>query len=337
MEGTETAQEGGDDLRALLNDAFSEGDDSPEVASNDKKQRARDEQGRFSKQEEQPAAEEKEDSAPEEKAQDEQPAEQPATGQKERIAPPAHWGGAAKVRWDKLPAAVQEAISKDYAELAGKEKGYGALEGVLAPHRQSLSMRYGDEVQGIKTLLAYAQALEQDPMGTLQYIARERGIDLSQFGAQQHGEAHGDGQQPNLQQIVQQVVQQQIAPLQQQLQQSQASPVKAQIDAFSQDPRYPYFNDVRVQMGALVHAYGQRGQNLTLEQAYEMAVNADPTIRAALQAEQQEKQAEEKAKKLAEAKAAQTIKGAPGHGGAVNGASAATLRGSIEEAWAAHT
>lgn len=335
MEGTETTQEGGDDLRSILNSAFDEGtvQDTPEEQVSEG--RARDEHGRFAKKEAAKEAvkevEPQQDSAP--KAQEEQTAEQPATEQKERIAPPAHWGGAAKVRWEKLPATVQEAISKDYEALAGKEKGYGALEQVLGPHRQSLSMRYGDEVQGIKTLLAYAQALDKDPVGTLQYIAKERGIDLTQFGAQPQGQA----QEPNLQQLVQQIVQQHIAPITQQLQHSQTSHVQAQIEAFSKDPRYPYFNDVRVQMGALIHAYGQSGKNLTLEQAYEMAVNADPAIRAQIQAQQQEKIEAERAKKLAEAKAAQTIKGAPGHGGAVNGAQAATLRGSIEEAWNAHT
>lgn len=338
--GTETA-DGGDDLRSAIAGAFETDtteteapqveaqvtEESPEEVKEDK---SRDEKGRFAKKAE--TSEEVVEPSPE----TELTAEKPATEQK--LQAPAHWGGASKVRWDKLPARVQEAILKDQEELATHRQKYGALEQVLAPARQQLSMRYGDEVQGIKTLLAYADAMERDPLGTLEYIARERGIDLSQFAPQAQPGQHTDAD-PRLMAAHQQIqrLEQHINSIEQRVQGSSTSALQSQIDTFAQDPKHPYFNDVRVQMGALIHAAQVQGKNLTLDQAYDMAVNADPVIRAEMQEIQREKEQAERSRKVQEAKAAQTIKGAPGTGGTVTGAQPATLRGFIENAWTAHT
>jgi hypothetical protein len=346
----------GDDLRSAIEAAYDTPADNaaPAVAANDplpegedeyavpaaKKadatdKGARDDKGRFAKTEAGTEAKTATTAAEKPAAQDagkqdltDITAEKPPTEQN-ALPAPAHWGGSAKVRWDKLPTRVQEAISKDYADLATERQKYGALEQVLTPSKPLLSMRYGDEVTGIKTLLAYAEHMEKDPLATIQHIARERGIDLGRLAPQQ-GQGtidpnHAATAQPH---IVQQL-QQELQQLKSHLQQGNTQTLQSQIDAFASNPKHPYFNDVRVHMGALMSA----GAAKTLEEAYEQAIYANPAIRAELQAQQREAEEAARAKKLQEARAAQTIKGSPGTGGSVSTPPPATLRGSIEDAW----
>jgi hypothetical protein len=326
MNETETTVDGGDDLRAAIEKDFDAMTAEPveQVEQEKPVDKGRDEKGRFAKKEE-PAAVE---AAPVEQEIETQELKPETTTEQKAIAPPVHWSGSAKVRWDKLPARVQEAISKDYAEMSEKSKGIEPLERVIAPRRQALTMRYGDVERGLNTMFAYADALDKDPLGTLQYIARERGIDLSQLAPQQ---GQTDPQNAYVQQIQQ--LQQQLAQVNQRFESGNVQALQSQIDAFAADPKHPYFQDVKTEMGALIQAAHVRGRQMTLEEAYERAVNADPLIRSELMERQKEQELAAKQQKLQQAKAAQPIKGAPGTGGSVNGAAPATIRATIEEAW----
>lgn len=334
MDTAETAQESGDvSLRSEIEKQFDVIDAQPMEEAQPEKQEqpaseGRDERGRFAK---------KQEAAPVEAPKEEQVTEiQTADPQQEKsIAAPVHWSGSAKVRWEKLPVRVQEELLKDYAAKDQEKQKYAPLEQVLAPHRQKLSMRYGDEARGIQTLLAYADALEKDPLGTLQYIAKERGVDLSQL-VPQPGQQFADPQVAQLHQQINQL-QQQVAQFHQRTESGNTSALQSQIDAFASDPANPYFNDVKVQMGALIHAAAQQGRELSMKQAYDMAVYADPVIRSEIMEQQRQKEEAARIAKVNEAKAAKPIKGAPGTGGAVNSAPPSTVRGTIEEAWNAHT
>jgi hypothetical protein len=338
MTDTETVQEGGDDsLRATIEKQFDVLDAQPideapaETAQPDEQSaadKARDERGRFAKKQEAAAPE----AAPEVALEEQDSTPKP---QEQGIPAPVHWKGSEKVRWEKLPVRVQEAIARDLEEQAKKSQGYAPLEQVLAPHRQTLAMRYGDEVRGVQTLLAYAKALDEDPAGTLQYIAKERGIDLAQLVPQQ-GQQFADPQVAQLHQQIQQL-QQHISHITQRTESGNTSVLQSQIESFAKDPAHPYFNDVKVQMGALIHAAAQQGKELTMKQAYEMAVYADPVIRSEVMEQQRQREQAENLRKVNEAKAAKPIKGAPGTGGAVNSAPPSTVRGAIEEAWNAYT
>ena len=240
------------------------------------------------------------------------------------------------MRWDKLPRTVQEAISKDYEELTQSRTRYGAIDDVIKPYSQSLRMRYGDETNGIKTMLAYADALEKDPLGTLQYIARERGINLFQNVAQQQGQVE-QGLDPQSNPYMQQILnlQTELAQLKQGFDSRSTEQLQSQIDSFASDPRHPYFNDVKVQMGALIQAAYQQGSEISLEDAYDMAINANPKIRAEIIEMQREKESAERAKKIQEANARKTPKGVPGYGSTVDNTHVSNdVRGSLLESFA---
>lgn len=333
---TETVEDNGDDLRTMLENGLNE-DIQPET------ERQRDEKGRFTKGEskeiETEVKEEIEIKEPEEEKQVEEietTEVSPTEKEEERINPPTHWSGSSKVRWEKLPRSVQEAISKDYEDLTQSKTRYGAIDDVIKPYSQSLRMRYGDETNGIKTMLAYADALEKDPLGTLQYIARERGINLFGHVAQQQGRVE-QGNEPQANPYIQQIhnLQTELAQLKQGLDLRGTEQLQSQIDAFAQDPKHPYFNDVKVSMGALIQAAYQQGRELSLEDAYDMAINADPVIRAEIIKERQEFESAEKARKIAEANARKTPKGAPGYGTTVDNAPKSNdVRGILYESFA---
>jgi hypothetical protein len=337
MTESETVQQDGDDnimsdiesayseLETKTNDAIPADTEGKEIITKEVPvaKDGRDERGRFAKKDEAPAVE-----APKGVTEEVQAVE---PQQEKSLPAPAHWNGGGKVRWEKLPVRVQEEILKDISKGSEIEKRYAPLEQVLAPRRQALAMRYGDEVRGLQTLFAYADAMDKDPLGTLQYIAKERGIDFSQLVPQQ-GQQFADPQVAQLNQEIQslksQLQQVQTAPQTQQTQK-----YKAQIEEFSKSN--PYFNDVRVYMGALIQAAEIKGKQMSLEEAYKIAIQADPTIQAEIAEQQRQKSEAEKVRQLQAAKQAQTPKGAPGSGGSVNQVHAKTLRQSLEQQWEA--
>jgi hypothetical protein len=321
----EAAGSGGDDIRASLEQAYDDlsadpvADPVAQDQPDEKQAKARDEKGRFSKgQEEKTETAEAPKQAADEQKEIKLPDEQPKD---KGLTPPVHWKGGAKVDWNRLPRNVQQAILDDHAPAQNNK--YESLERVLEPARQSLSMRYGSVENGLQTLLAYQSAMDKDPAGTIAYIAKERGIDLSQFG----------GQQAEPDQYVKQIqdLQRQIADLKSTQETSVKSQYQSQIDAFASDPRYPYFNDVRPMMGQFIGT----GAAKTLEEAYDMAVYAVPSIRAELTKAQQEKAASENLKKVEAAKAAQTPKGVPGAGGSVIPSvnRKSSVRDDLEQVW----
>jgi hypothetical protein len=126
------------------------------------------------------------------------------------------------------------------------------------------------------------------PLDLIQHIARTRGIDLSAaFGGQPQPGTTQQGQ-PDIQAIIAQTVQQHLQPFQQQIEQRENQSTIQTVEAFRADPAHPYFEDVRATMSTLLRA----GQAKDLQDAYDKATWADPTIRASLMQRQTEEAAQ---------------------------------------------
>jgi predicted Abi (CAAX) family protease len=134
-------------------------------------------------------------------------------------------------------------------------------------------------------------------------ILSDYGIDPNKlFDRLQNGAPQVDPNVSALQQQVQQLygaLQQQQQSVQQQEQQT----LNSEIAKFSTDPEHKHFESVRTHMAALLQA----GQAENLKDAYEQAVWANPTTRALVLAEQQNKDREEATRKAKEAKEAASI------------------------------
>lgn len=273
-----------------------EGEKEAPESSEEKAQRLRDEAGRF-KAPDAPAAAE---SSVDPLVAAETPPE---------VAPaPNTWKKEVAAKWATLPPDVQAEVSRREADFHKGIEGYRAkaqfadsVANVLQPYQQTL--KHLEETQGISAEKALDALLSADhklrygsPVEKQMYmhqLAQSYGVDLAQQIPQ------ADQQVFTLQQRLQQLE----TALQNQTQQGaqrEQQELNSTIAAFAADPKHSHFESVKGHMSALLQA----GQAKDLADAYEQAVYANPTTRAAMLQQQIAAQREEAAQKAKAAKEA---------------------------------
>jgi hypothetical protein len=160
-----------------------------------------------------------------------------------------------------------------------------------------------DEMAAIRQLVGYHQMYAKDPVGYVKQVAEAAGIDLRRL-AEPEGEQ--DPQSAALQRRIDQL-ESQLQTFSNQQTVSQQTAINQQIEAFRGEagedgqPLRPHFDEVQGLMGA----YLRDGQAKDMQEAYDMAIWATPSLRSkmieaekqALLKAEQEKQAVEKAKR----------------------------------------
>lgn len=182
---------------------------------------------------------------------------------------------------------------------------------LLAKHKDTFERNGISVDHGIAALLDAQDALDRDPVGTIAVIAERYGISRQQLAAKLVG-----GQIPGANPAIASL-EQKVAGLEQQLvaerreretrvrTEATAAQDKANGDVRTWSNGKPYFDEVRQTMADLMMAAVQRGQTLSLDEAYDQAVHALPAVREkVLAAKQAEAEAKRKADKEAEASAA---------------------------------
>jgi len=231
--------------------------------------------------------------------------------------PPSTWRPAAKAHWATLPLEVREEfkkreadVAKGFEQVTHKVRFADSVVQEIEPYIAMIQSEGGTPQLAIRQLLATAYRLRtgtpQERGALIRQVAQQYGADLGQQQA---------GAEPDPQQQWAQYIQQQLSPLQQRIQQyeqehltaqqrqeqEKQQEIQGQIEAFqsarNQDgtPKFKYFENVRGLMGSLIEG----GNAQSLEQAYDLACNADPEVRAALVTEQSHAA---NAKRLEEAK-----------------------------------
>lgn len=300
----------------------------------------------------QPAAEQRgagEDDTPAEATDDQvlaEPVQAEDTGEagteakpEDSEAPPVGLPPAAREVWKDTPKAMKEAMVKRehdfatgiqrYAENAKRAEG---MDRVLQPYQQYLAMN-GGPAQTINTLLQTGAGLQ---MGTPAQKAQTVASLIQQFGVDiQTLDTLLVGKTPQAkpQDAVQQAVQQAVAPYQQQMEQfraMQAQAAQQQQGAVTQEvnefgTKNEFYTDVRGDMADILDMAANRGQQMTMQQAYDKACLLHPEISNIMQARS-------KAPTDNQRLAASSISGAPGGAGGSN--SDLSLRATIEDAWA---
>lgn len=338
----ETPEDGGDDEAVIETvegqeqgvEASAEIPDPAEQSSDEQAEqeaKSRDEKGRFAKQGE-----------PEHTEQIDQPSEAvEGDSPKETIRPPSSWSPEAKANFATLPEPVKAAIVKREHEVdqGFRQKGeqlqrYQPLDSVIAPYREKWAVAGVDESTAIRQLLAASDWLDRDPASALAHLARQYGVSPFQPQAGQPSQAQPDPQVQSLQQQIAQTQQQLQETLRQQ-QEREAAETRAAIEAFKADPKHIYFDNVRPQMAGLLKS----GQAKDLQDAYDMAVWANPETRAMLIKEQKAEEAKAaaakaKAKAQDAKRAGGSVTGAPGQGASMlNGSANASIRDDIRAAF----
>ncbi len=234
----------------------------------------------------------------------------------ERIAPPASWKGAAKVNWDRLPRPVREELAREYGEVDTARGELAPLKELFDVNRDFLVNQAGSLPNAMAQMMQFARMSVDNPVQLAEHILRSRGIDpRAAFSGQPPASAQG--QQPDIQALIAQHVSQALQPFVAQTEQQQTQQIQSTIDQFAAGADRPYFNDVRSLMGV----YLKEGTAKTMDEAYDMAVWANPTIRASLISEQagasggQQQQAVQKARLAGRT----NLKGSPLPNGASKG------------------
>ncbi len=236
-----------------------------------------------------------------------------AEGADEDSRPPVSWNAEAREAWKDIPKHAQEYINKREADYtSGLQKNADnaqravAMDQALAPFQQFLAMSGQPPSQTIGGLLQTASVLQ---MGSAPQKAQSIANLIQQFGvdiATLDGVLSGAGVPPEMQQqqAMQNMVQQQLAPLQQQLAQyqqaeqqqqlQQSQQIQSDVERFANDPQNEFYRDVSADMADILELAANRGQDLSLKDAYERACQMNPQVSRVIAARAQQQALQKK-------------------------------------------
>src|SRR5688572_6551247 len=320
-------------------------------------ERQRDESGRFASGEAKPAGDKPADQAKPadqqkpQQSQDTPPAAAPAAAPEPA---PAELSRQANAVWAEATPALREYIAETEDALA---KLYTPMQDVFSAAKE-VGVPWN---QFVGNLVKAERHLRTNPEDALIWLAERSKIDLDELADYALAKRNGNGGvpaqqyannpdlaravQPLAEQVAQlssRLTQRDQAEAQQRQQQADArnNAIKAEIQQFTSAPERAHFKDVETEFWAQIPAIKAVKPNASikeiLQDAYDRATWANPTVRAKLQAEQQQRQAEAQ-----RAKRSRGLESLTGHRGspspaspAANGA-AVSLRDEIAANWAA--
>lgn len=256
---------------------------------------------------------------------------------------PASWKPLARESWSTIPAEAQEEIirreaeiEKKLGEISEKSAQANAFEQAVEPFRQTIAIEAGgDAIAATRNLMGVATRLRmgtpQEKAMVVRDIISQYGVDietLDNFLANQAGPPQGA--QPTANTLPPQAyndprIDQMWNMMSNQQQQAQQSSAQ-QVESFLSGKEWG--NDVRNDMADLMDLAARRGENLSLDQAYDRAVAMRPDLQQILQSRQSQSSTESLRRKK---RAAKQISGAPASG--PSDTPPETLAGAISAAW----
>lgn len=231
-----------------------------------------------------------------------QTTEQRADSDVKTEKPPVGWSPQNREHWGKLPQELKVQINKREREVnqllqntANERKLAQAFSQTVEPYRAVMaSQGVNNPLQAIDELMKTAATLG---MGTPQQKAmriagliQHYGVDINTLDGVLAGDPQA--QQPDQNQQINQAVNQALAPFMQQQQhaahqQQQATTQRVQQGIQAIESK-EFFEDVRLDMADIMEMASKRGLVVTLDQAYERAVQMNPEISSVLAARQQQ-------------------------------------------------
>lgn len=228
--------------------------------------------------------------------------------------PPAALSAAAKAQWANLPPDVRQDLIKREADIhkqfttQDEERKFAKeMREVVTPYMAIIQAEGGTPSGAVRDLLNTAYQLRTgNPMqkaALLHQVAQQYGVDLNAY---QPGRID-----PNLafMQNQFQQIQQSVNPdaIKKQLREEmEMDRINSEIEAFKANPKNTHFEQVKTRMGSLLDS----GAAKDLQDAYDQACWADPTIRSTLQqAQLAEQAAKRKAENESKRKAGASVNG----------------------------
>lgn len=235
----------------------------------------------------------------------------PVTPAEPVVAAPNTWKKEAAATWAALPDVARQEIARREADFHKGIEQYKqaaqfaqTVQQAIAPYQATLNSLGVTPDKAVSELMAADHRLRygspQEKNAYFAQLAQSYGIDLGQV--QQPEQQNIDPTVAQLQSQVQQLtgwIQNQSLMGQQQ----QEATLNSEIASFAADPSHSHFESVRGHMSALLQA----GQATSLKDAYEQAVWANPTTRAAVLQQQEAAKRAEATKTAQAAKQAASI------------------------------
>jgi hypothetical protein len=245
------------------------------------------------------------------------------------IKAPKHWNASDKKMFDGIPTEGKEwllnrygQMTKDYQsktqEAAQIRQHYQPMDQVLAPVRGQLQANNINESEYVGRLIEADKMLQQNPVGAIQYLAQQAGVDLDtlEAGEQQYADPQIAALQNRVELLTNHLTNQEQVQAE-----SQTNELYSQIEGFrgrqgdDGNRLYPHFDSVRQAMGGLI----QTGQAQSMEDAYNKAVRLDDGLyketlvaerkKAKTQEDSRRKEAVQKAKKVQSSKGSRPTRG----------------------------
>lgn len=237
------------------------------------------------------------------------------------LDPPARWTKEEKEAFAKLPPeaqtilanrnkALEGSYTKAMQEIAGERQKFAGIEEVVAPFREQWKRIGLDEKTAIKQVLETYNYAYTSPVEFIKWFANQRGIKIGERSAdpgtppaagQPAPAAQSSTLPPEVQAEIK-ALRDEITNLrgglgqtQQTLQQRQEAEQRAVWDQAARElqeferavdshgqPKYPFYDEVKVDMSRLITIASQNNEDLSLSDAYDRAIYARPDIRQKL-------------------------------------------------------
>ena len=216
------------------------------------------------------------------------------------IKAPVNWGPKEREDWSKIPRHLQEKVmarEKDMSNMmqstADARRTHKEFGGLVQQYGSALSGVMGDTpMETVSNLFSTVANLRMGtPIQKAQIVAdliQNFGVDINTLDSAIVGAAPSAQQSQNSQ--VEQMVNERLAPFEQMMgqqnayQQQQADQRQQSANAEVQEfgANAEFLSDVRYDMADLIDMASQRGQNISMQEAYDKACAINPQISAVL-------------------------------------------------------
>ena len=258
----------------------------------------------------------------------------------ESSKPPVGLSLEAREVWNDVPDAIKVDIArreKDYE--AGIEKHrvatqrVAAMDRSLQPYQQYLQMNggAGEALQGLlQTGSSLQMGSQQQKAQVVANLIKQFGVDIKSLDSMLVGEAPSaeSQQQSQMQQMINQQHrhEQQLQGYQQREQQQQQQ-VQGQVAQEVNDfgSQNEFYNDVRGDMADLLDMASNRGRDMNMQEAYNIACSNHPQISKIMAGRSSQKSVNQKRQ------AASSISGSPG--GGMQGQAPNSVLAALHDAW----
>jgi hypothetical protein len=302
---------------------------------------------------EKPPAESKPDKAP---AAPETPAQKAEAARQHRIdRPPQSWKKEAKGEWAALSLQTRQEIHRREMEIdqalkqsAPDRQLAEQFKQTLQPFMPRIQASGFSPIDAARSLFEADRILSSAPQHKrAEYMADlilQYGIDITALDSALAPRVHGNPQGPtpagspqDIAVLVQQQLQQALAPFLQErdaAKQAQTQQVVSEVENMGLDPKYPMFDEVRLDMADLIKLNAERGVYLSLDEAYTRSVRMNPNTFGQLERQSTVTSAQSAHQAALRARAAaSSVSGAPAGGGGQSNSGDGSLRGAIEAAF----